>query len=193
MATIDHQPVPTYIKTGDLLLDETMDVTENILKEIKTNTKPIWLTYHLVKPFNNLRSDNFILESSIKNTLAEGPAVCKTAKVFVLCSKGAFIIPFTIPGCIGTVNLKVNDNYRDGRSNDLSSFSADLLNWNNVKIEVKDQAMKVYLNDKLIREESYTEDAGEVVGLRFSFLGAGAVRDIKLSDGKGNNVYTGLF
>ena len=173
MATIDHQPIPTYIKKDDLLLKEEMSVSENVLKEIKTNTKPTWLIYHLVKPFGGLQSDNFILESSIKNTFAEGPAVCKTAKIFVLCSKGAFIIPFTIPGCISDINLKANDHYLDGNSNDLSSFGADLSEWANIKVEVKSRVMKIFLNDKLIRQETYKEDAGEVVGLRFSFLGQG--------------------
>ncbi|HEX6846238.1 MAG TPA: hypothetical protein VF144_04640, partial [Chitinophagaceae bacterium] len=192
MATIDHQPIPTYIKKDDLLLKEEMTVGENVLKEIKTITKPTWLTYHLVKPFSDLQSDNFTLESSIKNTFAEGPAVCKTAKIFVLCSKGAFIIPFTIPGCISDINLKANDNYLDGNSNDLSSFSTDLSEWANVKVEVKARVMKVYLYDKLIREEKYLQDAGEVVGLRFSFLGAGAVKNIKMLNAKGERVYNDL-
>lgn len=189
MATIDYQPIPTYIKKDDLLLKDEMTVSENVLKEIRTITKPTWLTYHLVKPFGDLQSDNFTLASSIKNTFAEGPAVCKTAKIFVLCSKGAFIIPFTIPGCISDINLKANDHYLDGNSNDLSSFSADLSEWANVKVEVKNRAMKIFLNDKLVRQETYKADAGEVVGLRFSFLGAGAVKNIKLLNGKEENVY----
>jgi hypothetical protein len=193
MATVDYLPIPTYVKKEDLLLNGKMDVSENVLNEIKTTTKPTWLTYHLVKPFNNLQSDNFTLESSIKNTFAEGPAVCKTAKIFILCSKGAFIIPFTILGCISDVNLMANDNYLDGRSNDLSSFSADLSNWTNIKVDVKNRLMKVFLNDKLIRQETYKADAGEVVGLRFSFLGAGAVKNVKLLDIKGENMYCDLF
>ena len=192
MATIDHQPIPAYIKKEDLLLKERMDVRENVLKEIKTITEPTWLTYHLVKPFNNLQSDNFTLCASVKNTFAEGPAVCKTAKIFVLCSKGAFIIPFTIPGCVSDINLKVNDHYFPGNSNDLSSFSADLSDWAAIKVEVKNRVMKIFLNDKLIRQETYKEDAGEVVGLRFSFLGAGTAKNVKLLNGKEENVYTGF-
>ena len=69
-------------------------------------------------------------------------------------------------------------------SNDLSSFSADLSEWTNVKVEVKNRVMKIFLNDKLIRQETYKEDAGEVVGLRFSFLGAGAVKNVRLMNGK---------
>ena len=186
MATIDYKPIPTYVREKDLLVKEEMSVDDNVLDEIRKSTEPTWLTYHLVKPFGNLQSDNFSFESALKNTYAEGPAVCKTAKIFILCSNGAFIVPVTLPGCIASVNLKANDNYLDGRSNDLSSFSADLANWTNVKIEVKNRVMKVLLNDKMIREEAYKEDAGEVVGLRFSFLGAGAVKDIKISDGNGN-------
>lgn len=189
MATIDHQPVPTYVKEKDLLLSEKLDVSENVLNEIKVITKPTWLTYHLVKPFGNLQSDNFSLESSIKNSFAEGPAVCKTAKIFVLCSKGAFIIPFTIPGCISDINLKANDHYLDGNSNDLSSFSADLSDWATVKVEVKNRVMKIFLNDELIRGETYKEDAGEVVGLRFSFLGAGSVKNVNLQNGNGETIY----
>ena len=189
MATVDHQPIPSYIKKDDLLLKDEMTVSKNVLKEIKTITKPTWLTYHLVKPFGGLQSDNFTLESSIKNTFAEGPAVCKTAKIFVLCSKGAFIIPFTIPGCISDINLMANDHYLDGNSNDLSSFSADLSEWANVKVDVKNRLMRIFLNNKLIRQETYKEDAGEVVGIRVSFLGAGAVRNIKLLNGKKEEVY----
>ncbi len=192
-ATIDHEPVPTYVKKEDMLLKEKMDVSENVLKEIKTITEPTWLTYHLVKQFGGLQSDNFTLESSIKNTYAEGPAVCKTAKIFVLCSKGAFIVPFTIPGCISNVNLKASDLYLEGKSNDLSSFSADLSDWNAVKVEVRNRVLKIFLNNKLIRQETYKESAGEVVGLRFSFLGAGAVKNVKLLDGEGANIYSDMF
>ena len=188
MATIDHRPIPTYVKEKDLESGEELSVNDKVIKEIKKITTPTWLTYHLVKPFNDLQSDNFTLTSSIKNTYSEGPAVCKTAKIFVLCSKGAFIIPLTIPGCVSDINLKANDLYLEGKSNDLSSFSADLSDWSLIRVNVKDRELRVYLNDILIRQEKYKEDAGAIVGLRFSFLGAGAVKEIRLLDGGGVNV-----
>jgi hypothetical protein len=40
----------------------------------------------------------------------------------------------------------------------------------------KEPVMKIFLNDKLVRQETYKEDAGEVVGIRFSFLGQGLLR-----------------
>jgi len=193
MATIDHKPIPTYLKDDELILDNKMDVSETLLSSIRKIDIPTYFTYHLVKPFKGLKSDNFLLETSIKNTYAEGPAVCQTAKLLVLCSKGAFIIPFAIPGCISDINLKVNDRYFEGKSNDLSAFGAKLSNWTPVKLEVRNRKMRIFLKDQLIREEAYQEDAGEIVGLRISFLGAGAVQYVKLTDELGNSVYKEEF
>ena len=193
IATIDNRPIPVYLKKDELILDGKMDISGPALDEIKKITTPTYLSYHLVKPFGGLQSDNFSLETSVKNTYAEGPAVCKTAKIFVLCTNGAFIIPFTIPGCVSDINLKANDLYLDGKSHDLSSFSADLTDWSPVRVEVNDRRMKVFLNDKMIREEVYKEDAGEVVGLRFSFLGAGAIKYVTLKNDKGEIKFSDEF
>jgi len=45
----------------------------------------------------------------------------------------------------------------------------------------------------MIREEKYKEDAGEIVGLRFGFLGAGAVEQVKMKNGNGELVYDDEF
>ena len=193
MATIDHRPIPTYLKEDELIFNNRMDISGPLLSSIQKITIPTYLTYHLAKPFHSLKSDNFSLETSIKNTYSEGPAVCRTVKLFVLCSKGAFIIPFTIPGCISDINLKVNDQYLEGKSNDLSSFSTRLTDWLPVKLQVKNRKMKIFLNDQLIREVDYQQDAGEIVGLRFSFLGAGAVKYVNLLNEQGNSVYKEKF
>ena len=58
-----------------------------------------------------------------------------------------------------------------------------------LRTEVTNRVMKIFLNEKLIRQETYKEDAGNVVGLRFSFLGAGAVKNVKLINGKEEKVY----
>src|SRR5262249_15573204 len=156
-------------------LDHSMNVSASVMEKIRAIEKPTTLTYHLVQPFEGLHSDNFTLETSFQNTYSEGPAVCKTAKVFVLCSNGAFIIPFTIPGCVSDVNLKLADQTWEGKSNDLSVFGIDPSQKINLKVEVKDRKVAIWCNGKLLREVSYNTNAGAVVGLRYSFLGAGTV------------------
>lgn len=193
MATIDHKPIPTYVKENEIVFEKGMNISESLLPEIKKINTPTYQSYHLVKPFGSLQSDDFILETSIKNTFAEGPAVCKTVKIYVLCSKGAFIIPVTIPGCASDINLMANDRYLNGKSNDLSAFTDDLLDWLPVKLEVKNRIVKIFFNNKLIREETYQNDAGEVVGIRFSFIGAGAVNYVTLWDKENRIVYSDDF
>jgi hypothetical protein len=189
IATLDHEPIPTYLKKNELVLDKGMTISPVVLNEIRESEKPLTLTYHMVKKIENLHSDNFLFKTKIKSIFHEGPAVCQTAKIFILATNGAYIIPFTIPGCISDINLMLGDKYLPGKSNDLSSFSADLTNWNDVRLEIKNRHVKIFLNDKLIREENYDTNAGEIVGLRFSFLGAGSIDHFSFWNEKKELVY----
>ena len=193
MATIDHNPVPTYIKNETLIPDKGLNISPAVLEAIKKSDKPITLSYHLVKPFGNLDGDNFTLETSFQNTYGDGPAVCKTTKLFVLCTNGAFIIPFTIPGCVSDINLKLNDKTWEGKSNDLSAFGIDPSLKMNVQLEVKNRNVKIFINGKLIRQDHFEKNAGRVVGLRYNFLGAGSVDHIRLLNERSELVYTDNF
>lgn len=179
MVTIDQEPVPMYFDKDQLSLsDSLLSITPAVTDIISESTEPLTMTYHIVKPFG-LESDNFTLEASLRNTFGEGPAVCRTGKIFVLCTDGAFIIPFSIPGCVSDINLKLGNKYLEGKSHDLSAFGTDLREWTNVKMSVKDRKVEITANDKLIWKDAYSENAGKIVGLRFSFLGAGSVKGIR--------------
>jgi len=90
---------------------------------------------------------------------------------------------------VSDLNLKLGDKIVEGKSNDLSKFGTDLSLWTPIRVETKNKKLKIFLHDQLIREEEYPNDAGEVVGLRFGFRGAGAVDHIKLVNDKGVSVY----
>jgi hypothetical protein len=143
----------------------------------------------LVQPFKDLHSDNFIFESSFKNTFHEGQAVCGTIKVFILCTNGAFIIPFTIPGCVSDINLKLGNMTWPGKSTDLSIFGTDVFKKLNLRLEVMNKNVSIFLNNRLLKKEKYTASAGDIVGLRFSFLGAGEVNALSFTNEKGIKVY----
>lgn len=184
MATIDHEPVPAYLNKDELIAsDSLLNISPAVMDVIRKNDKPVTMTYHLVKPFAGMESDNFVLEASLKNTFGDGPAICRTGKIFILCTKSAFVIPFSIPGCVSDINLKLGDKYLEGKSHDLSAFGIDLKDWTDVKVAVQNRKVSIFAGGKMIWEDAYRENAGQVVGLRFSFLGAGSVRNIKLAGG----------
>ena len=193
MATIDRDPVPVYLKKQELVFDNKMTVSSSVLEQLKQEDKPVTLTYHLVQPFNDLDANNYTLETSFQNTYSDGPAVCKTAKLFILCTNGAFIIPFSIPGCVSDINLKLLDNTFYGKENDLSIFGTDPSQKINLKLEVKNRVVKIFNNGKLLKESSFKTDAGQVVGLRYRFLGSGSIDAIKIQNENGNVVFAENF
>jgi hypothetical protein len=193
MATIEHAEIPEYVKNEDLVMKGRLGISEKAMNRIRQIESSSSLVYHLVQPFKNLQSDDFSFETSFRNTWSEGPAVCKTVKIFILCKNGAFIIPFTIPGCVSDINLKLGDLYLPGKSNDLSDFSADPFQKRRLKVINRERNISIYLDDKLIRTEKYKENAGEIVGFRYSFLGAGEIYDLSIKRSDGSIGYSENF
>lgn len=177
MATINHPQVPDYLSKNELTDSAgQLNISPHVMDIIRMLKEPVTMSYHLVRPFN-ISSDNFTFAASIKNTYGQGPAVCKTAKIFILCTKGAFIVPFTIKGCVSDVNLMMGQKYLRGKEHDLSAFGMDVSEWTDVRIEVHNKKVKIWAKDKLIWEDAYQGSVGDVVGMRINFLGAGTVRN----------------
>jgi len=112
--------------------------------------------------------------------------VCESAGVYVIGSKGALIIPFSALGCISNNDIMLNDVFVDGRKNDLSAFGVGLSESKKVSISNENREVTVQVEGQVIYKESYRESLGDFVGMRFKFLGAGKVSELRLegSDGK---------
>lgn len=193
MATIDKEPIPTYFKSEELIRDKGMQLCDSDLKKLKRDSNTFYLSYHLVKPFAGLTMENFTLETSIKNILNQGSAACQTSKIMIIGTRGKFIIPFSLPECVSNLNLRLKEKNLVGNSHDLRVFGTDLKEWKNIRVDVRNRLVRIYMNGKLLKEEGYTEDAGELIGLRFSFLGAGSVKYVLLSNERGKKVYEDSF
>lgn len=185
--SIDYNPVPKYLKTQQLI-NNGLSLPNSIIDEIKSNKLPLTSTYHLVDDLGSISGDNFTLETTIKNVYNDKWAVCQTAKIYLLGSKGAFIIPFTISGCISNINVMLNDVYLNGKEHDLSSLGVDLSTFKDIKISVENKKLKVFVNQEEMFSASYNETMGKLVGIRFKFLGAGEVKQIKVLNASGKTV-----
>lgn len=185
--SIDYNPVPKYLKTQQLI-NNGLSLPNSIIDEIKSNKLPLTSTYHLVDDLGSISGDNFTLETTIKNVYNDKWAVCQKAKIYLLGSKGAFIIPFTISGCISNINVMLNDVYLNGKEHDLSSLGVDLSTFKDIKISVENKKLKVFVNQVEMFSASYNETMGKLVGIRFKFLGAGEVKQIKVLNASGKTV-----
>jgi hypothetical protein len=184
IATIDYEPIPKYVKVKELKLsDETLD-------EIKNNQLPITSTFHFIGEFKNISGDNFVLHSKIKNNYAEKWAVCKAASIVIVGTKSAHIIPFSMLGCASDLGGMLSDVNLNGKEEDLSSLSLDLSEFKDVKIEVIDKKVIVFINGINVFTKIYTKSIGNIAGIRYRFLGAGEVKQFTILDAKSQKSYT---
>ena len=191
-ASIDYQPIPKYLNKTQFL-NQSLILNSEIISEIKSNKNPVVSTYHFIDDLGNISGDNFTLKTTLKNTYNEKWAVCQTTQIYLIGTKGALVIPFTIPGCISNINLKLNDVYLSGKKHDLSSFGLDLTTFKNIKINVIKKQLKVFINDDETFSGSYHKSLGNLVGIRYKFLGAGAIKHVTLFDAHGKTVLKDNF
>jgi len=185
--SIDYKPVPKYLNTQQIT-NNGLSLTNSIIDEIKSSENPLTSTFHYVDDLGFVSGDNFTLETTIKNIYRDKWAVCQTVKIYVLGSEGAMIIPFSIPGCVSDINLKLNDVFINGKENDLSSLGLDISSFRDIKINVKQKQLKIFVDQQERFSANYSETIGKLVGIRYKFLGAGEVKHVIIKDVSGKVV-----
>jgi len=182
LATIDYDPIPKYIRS-EIIRNGLLSIPESVLPEITTSDTPIISTFHNVADFSNAVSgDNFILKTAIKNTYREKWAVCQQASIYILGTKSAMIIPFSIPGCVSEIGVMMSDIYLSGKEHDLSGLGIEMSSSRELKIEVRNKQLSVYAENLKLFTRTYNESIGNIVGVRYRFLGAGEVTYLKVTN-----------
>lgn len=188
LATVDYRPVPKYIP-GDRLGDGPLRLPDETLLEIAGLEQPHYSGFHLVDDLRRVSADRFSLEVAVQNSYREKWAVCQTIKVLVLGTKGAVIVPFSIPGCVSDLGLMVNEVSLSGKEHDLSALGADFSSPRRIRLALQDRRLRIYLDGQFVFSVDYAEPLGELAGLRIRFLGAGEVHSLDLFDAEGAPVF----
>jgi hypothetical protein len=153
---------------------------------IKMQPEAPYVLFSNVKDFGEIYSNDFVFETSIKNTFKEGTGVCQQTHIYILCKGTAVAIPLCAKGCVSDIDFIFTNYFRSGKTKDLSMFGADFSKYVKVRVESHNRVGKVYLDDKLV----YTVDSdiirSKIIGIDFSFQGTGSVDYVKLFNGKVN-------
>ena len=177
LATIDYEPIPKYLKELKQLA-----LPSNAIEEIKKSKEPLTSTFHYINDFNPISGDNFRLKTAIKNVYNDKWAVCQNATIIIVGTKSAHMIPFSISGCASNMRVMMSDVFLSGKKHDLSALAIDLSQKAKLKIEVVNKRLSVFYEDKELFSSAYNESIGEIVGIRYRFLGAGEVQNLTLSN-----------
>ncbi len=187
LGTIDYEPVPKYFRPLQAQ-SIALSLSEKIAKEIEQSSGELTSTYSYINDLGNVDADNFKLETELKINYNDKWAVCQKAWIYIIGSKGAIFIPFSILGCSADNNMMLNENFIDGSQTDLSALSVDLSSLSTISIENNDKAVEIEINNQLVYTDTYKKPLGKVVGLRFEFVGHGEVKSFRLVDQKDNQV-----
>jgi len=187
LGLVEYNPVPKYF-IPELKKNTGIYVPRNIEEEIIHSELPLFTSYHFVDDIVNVSGDNFTLKATIQNRFDEKWAICHSLRIFFIGKDGAMIIPFSKIGCSSDNNIMLNDVYLNGKENDLSALSADFTDPTDLSIKVRQKVVDISINGKHVYSLHYQAPMGELVGLRFKFLGLGEVIDFKIYNDQSEEV-----
>jgi hypothetical protein len=174
-------PTPAYVTLADRaaggVLEPEAAWWEN---DPGVATGDLALNYFLVGGFPARSDRDFVFTSEVR---MEAGGVCRKAQVVLIGQHGRISVPLSIPGCTADLTVVASERQISGRTTDLSRLGLPFDGWHQVSVEGKDGLVNVSLDGRQAYQVSYDESLGDIVGIRFRFLGQGMARNVVLAGG----------
>jgi hypothetical protein len=175
--------------TGNGILYGSTDVLKSASVDVNKNYD---LSYYNIRDFDGVTSDNFSIETRIKND-STNHAPCSFSELTILTEEHIFYVPLTTKGCVSELQIKLGELYISGRDTDLSSLGCNVFEWQTLRIDNHNKNVTVYLNDKPVHQVRYKKDFGKIVGITLAFNGPGAIDYLGIRNTAGQLVYSDEF
>ena len=185
LGLIYNQPVPVYLESKDFMMDTLMRLPLAVIrsKNIALDPQPPFIKFINVGNFSPVSLDSFSFRCQVKSEYRGGAAVCGLSFVELVTDGGPISIPLAVKGCAAELNLMSVDKMISGKNVNLSDFGTDVSNWVTISCNSDGQKIKYFVNGKLAYQCPYPLKKFHIVGMSFSFIGTGAVKDVRLFDG----------
>jgi hypothetical protein len=192
---IQQEKIPVYFKQEDAINDGHLGLSVEKIQAQNIPLKPAApiIQYSNLKDFGDIKTDNFIFETSVRNTYREGASVCQYTEIGLLCEGTAIMIHLSAKGCISENSLYFIDHGISGKEHDLSKFGTDFKDFVKVRCESVNGKVKIFVDNQLAYEFPYRSPISKIMGITYRFQGAGLVDDVKLSKGDGKVVFEDGF
>ncbi|HNP07114.1 MAG TPA: hypothetical protein PKN99_05790, partial [Cyclobacteriaceae bacterium] len=151
--------------------------------------RPPFVAYYNMRDFGGAMSNNLIVESTFKNSYAEGANACQYTEIRIQFAGGALLIPFSAKGCVSELQFM----NMSGKKTDLSALGCDFTDWVDLKIVISQSVLTIQVegNESLTFPIDFTPV--KFVGIGFTFQGTGAVDYLKISNHEGEVYYNDDF
>jgi hypothetical protein len=192
---IEQDPVPVYFKKEEAVVNGKLTLSLAKIKSQNVHLEPSvpYVYYANVREFGDLKSDNFIFETSVRNDFREGSGVCQKSEIRILTEGSMVSIPLSAKGCISENNLFCLGHYIKGNENDLSGFGVDFNHFVKLRLEIMGGKARFFVDDKMVYQLDGMMSGSKIKGIIFRFQGTGSVDWVKLSKGDGKMEYEEEF
>ncbi|GAB4052939.1 hypothetical protein [Spirosoma litoris] len=188
-------PVPIYFKPDDVTRKGVLGLSVEDMKKrnIPVQPQPPTVLYRYVREFEQLNAKNFVFETRVRNDFEKGSSACQYIRIMVLCKNQYFSIPLSAKGCIGNLNLYLAGHEAEAKTTDLSNFGADLSKWVDVRCEVRNKRIQLFVGGKKAYEAIAPNAFTDIVGVSYEFEGTGSVDYVRFKRLDGTTAFEDNF
>ncbi|MFD2934380.1 hypothetical protein [Spirosoma flavum] len=190
-----HEPVPVYFQPNEVIRNGVLSLSVAAIEKhnIAMQPHPPIVRYRYVRELDGLRADNFTLETRLKNDFKQGSSACQNMVVTILCKNEMFSIPLSAKGCVANLNLYLAGHFANAKSTDLSAFGADLSQWVDLRCDVRNKHVRLFVGGKKAYEAVAPNSVKDIVGISYDFEGTGSVDYVRFSRPNGMTVFEDNF
>jgi hypothetical protein len=157
------------------------------------NGNTVYYLEHLMYRDFHVSADNSAFEAGYKNNSEIGGISCYDVEFRIIGETGLISVILVQKGCYRWSEITVGEQHLNGKYNDLSFLSADLSDWNQIKILLKNNKAVFVNNSDTIFRTNYDQLIGQVKGIRFVTKGSGAFDYVRLFNERGELMFDDNF
>ncbi|AQG79363.1 hypothetical protein AWR27_08545 [Spirosoma montaniterrae] len=184
LGTVNRQPIPLYLRAN--VVEKPTGEVSITTADLQTlgvalGDKVPEVSLFRVDSRQTANGERFVFETAVRSTYSRGDAVCQSVRIMLICTDGFHLIPLSAPGCVGNLTVVTGNRSVSGKTTDLSGFGVDFSRWVPVRYVVADRRVQIFVNNRLVHAGRLGDTLpGRVMGLRYQFMGTGAVQYARL-------------
>ncbi len=170
------------IELKKCMQDSIFSLSKSLIQNVGIDTSRLAeITLNNYHP-TAINGDNFILETTLKNSDKWIGSSCNSVYLFIVGTKEAIQLHFANPGCSYWIHCRLSERKLDKRNENLKNFTFDLTKWQHFRVENTNRHIKISVNNIERFSSTYNESIGEIMGVTIKFQGNGYLKDYRLTD-----------
>ena len=189
-ANMQSDSVRVYpLPDQNLHIDHSMHVsTEELLRAGVDTNRTFFVHFVNARPID-VSGDDFELTSVLRTSSERAGVRCSQVNVCIYGEGSKHHFRIMKSGCASFNGLQFSENIINGETADLGILSRDLSNGGTLKLRVRNQVGKLWINGKEVFQASYKIPVGKIYGIEILFSGIGEVKSVLLEDLKTGKVF----